>query len=85
MEHLTAIMAAMECELEPQDYPTHMDGVHGWKCVVWSGCLQDRQVVHCHGTYGHDYPFHNRYIEGVTIMWDFMKTQARTPTSSRAE
>merc|ERR1712002_59296 len=32
MDHLMAIMDSMNCNLEPQSYPTHMDGVHGWTC-----------------------------------------------------
>jgi len=77
-EHLAAIREKMNCKPDPLPYQTHMDGVHGWTCSLWSGCDEGKEVVHCHGEYGHDYPFSNRYIEGVMIIWDFMKTHART-------
>lgn len=80
MDHLMAVMESMNCNLEPQPYPTHMDGVHGWTCSQWGGCDQGKEVVHCHGEYTHDYPFNNRYIEGVMIIWDFMKSHAKTGT-----
>jgi len=78
MDHLMAIMDSMNCNLEPQSYPTHMDGVHGWTCSLWTGCDEGKEVVHCHGEYTHDYPFHNRYIEGIIILWDFMKSHSKT-------
>ena len=58
-------------------YNTHMDGVEGWNCVQWSGCDQGKEVVHCNAVYGHDYPFSSQRIEGLKIMWDFMKTHSR--------
>jgi len=73
MDHLKAIMATMNCDPEPQPYPTHMDGVHGWSCSQWAGCDEGKEVVHCHGEYGHGYPFYNRNLEGIMILWDFMK------------
>jgi len=73
-EHLLAIREWMGCSPDPLPYPTHMDGVHGWVCSRWGGCRGGKEVVHCHGEYDHDYPFNNRYIEGVIILWDFMKT-----------
>ena len=81
MDHLMAIMSSMNCNSEPQPYPTHMDGDLGWTCSQWGGCDEGKEVVHCHGKYDHDYPFHNRYIEGVMIIWDFMKSHAKTRTS----
>jgi len=77
MEHLQSIMTTMHCNSEPQPYPTHMDGVHAWACSQWGGCDEGKEVVHCHGEYTHDYPFHNRYIEGIMILWDFMKTHSK--------
>ena len=58
-------------------YPTDMDGIDAWRCNIWSDCLDGKEVVHCTGDYGHDYPFSEEtpsYIGGVRIMWDFMKT-----------
>ena len=73
MQHLNNILSFMNCNMESEDYPTHMDGSHGFKCDLWTGCDQGKEVVQCNGNWTHDYPFHNRYIEGVMILWDFMK------------
>ena len=80
MDHLKAIMATMNCNPEPQPYPTHMDGVHAWSCSKWGGCDEDKEVVHCHGEYDHGYPFYNRNLEGIMILWDFMKKHPRAET-----
>jgi len=77
MDHLMSVMSSMNCDLEPQTYPTHMDGVHGWSCSRWDGCDEGKEVVHCHGEYGHNYPFSSRYIEGIMIIWDFMKAHKK--------
>ena len=42
------------------------------QCPV--GWHLDKEVDQCNGNWTHDYPFSNRYIEGVKILWDFMKT-----------
>ena len=74
MDHLLKVTAAMNCEPETQVYPTHMDGVDGWGCVMWTGCDGGNEVVHCEASYGHDYPFNYGQIgEGLKIIWDFMK------------
>ena len=78
MEHLMKVMTSMNCDMDAKTYPTHMDGVHGWTCSQWTGCDENKEVVHCHGEYTHDYPFNNRYIEGIIILWDFMKSHPRT-------
>ena len=74
MRHLNDILNHMNCNLESTNYPTHMDGVHGFNCQRWNGCDLGKEVVHCNGNWTHDYPFHNRYIEGINILWDFMKS-----------
>jgi len=76
-ELLAGIREEMTCSPDPVPYTTHMDGVHGWSCWVWFGCTGEKEVVACTGDYGHDNPFHGRYIEGVKIQWDFMKTHKR--------
>merc|ERR550539_1362859 len=78
MIHLNNVLRSMNCNLDSEPFPTHMDGVHGWSCQSWTGCDLGKQVVQCHAEYDHDYPFHNRYIEGLKIMWDFMKTHPQT-------
>ena len=74
MEYLTEVIQHMNCDPASSVYPTHMDGSHGFNCQVWGGCDQGKEVVQCNGNWTHDYPFSNRYIEGVKILWDFMKT-----------
>jgi len=56
-------------------WPTGMDGVQDFDCIIHSGCTGGAEVVACTAKYGHDYPFghNNRYIEGSRIMWQFMK------------
>jgi len=67
----------LECgPAEP--WPTAMDNVQDFVCLVHSGCRGGGEVVHCQGVYGHDYPFGpDRYIEGPRIMWDFMKSHPK--------
>ena len=77
LDHLTKVLTSMNCDLTSSVYNTHMDGVEGWNCVQWSGCDQGKEVVHCNAVYGHDYPFSSQRIEGLKIMWDFMKTHSR--------
>merc|ERR1712117_848863 len=51
-----------------------------WSCKIWSDCVDEKEVVHCTGDYGHDYPFSQEtpsYIGGVQIMWDFMKAHRK--------
>ena len=54
-----------------------MDGSHAWVCRLWSGCDGGKEVVQCNAEYGHGYPFSNRLIEGVKILWDFMKAHPK--------
>ena len=71
---------ALECNNSSSVYPTNMDGIDGWSCVVWSGCVDGKEVVHCNGLYGHDYPFRNenpRYIGGFKILWNFLKNHRK--------
>ena len=77
MDHIARITEHMNCDPEAREYPTHMDGSHGWVCQLWTGCDNGKEVVQCNADYGHDYPFHNRYIEGVKILWDFMKVHPK--------
>ena len=78
MDHLLKVTSAMNCGPETQVYPTHMDGVDGWGCIMWTGCDGGNEVVHCEASYGHDYPFNYGQIsEGLKIIWDFMKRHAR--------
>ena len=55
-----------------------MDGVDEWGCEIYSGCVSGREVVHCTGNHGHDYPFRGDYKEGLKIMWDFLKGHRKT-------
>ena len=73
MIHLGKVLEHMNCEPQSVPYLTHMDGHHGFNCQLWSGCDQGKEVVQCNGNWTHSYPFHNRYIEGIIILWDFMK------------
>ena len=77
LDHLKAIMASMNCDPQPRLYPTHMDGNNGWACNLWDGCDNGKEVVHCHGNYHHEYPFHHKYVEGIKILWNFMKTHSK--------
>jgi len=64
---------AFDCE-PAQQWPTYMDGVKNFTCIIHTGCTDGGEIVHCHARYGHDYPFGpDRYIESSRIMWDFMK------------
>ena len=74
MDHLTKVMASMNCGETSSVYPTHMDGVEGWSCHIWTGCDGGNEVVHCNADYNHDYPFNGQYVEGLKIIWDFMKS-----------
>lgn len=59
-------------------WPTSMDGVQGFTCLIHSECRGGGEVVHCNANYGHDYPFGpDRYIEGSRIMWNFMKAHPK--------
>ena len=61
-------------------YSTDMDGVDDWACNIWSDCDSGKEIVHCTGFYGHDYPFSGEmpsYVGGIKIMWDFMKTHRK--------
>ena len=49
-----------------------------WSCQIWSGCDEGKEVVSCTANYGHDYPFSGQFVEGLKIMWDFMKTHSKT-------
>ena len=77
MEHLKQIITHMNCNPEAQEYPTHMDGTDGWVCQLWSGCDAGKEVVQCNANYGHDYPFSSSYIDGVQILWNFMKAHPK--------
>ena len=69
-------------------YPTDMDGVDEWACNIWSGCVNEKEIVHCTGRYGHDYPFSGEtpsYVGGIKIMWDFMKTHRKNETKITAK
>ena len=44
MIHLNNVLQSMNCNMESEPYPTHMDGVHGWTCQSWTGCDQGKQV-----------------------------------------
>ena len=71
---------ALECNNSSSAYPTDMDGIDGWSCVVWSDCVDGKEVVHCNGLYGHDYPFRDdnpKYIGGFRILWNFMKSHRK--------
>ena len=76
-DHLDRLMASMNCEPASSSYPTAMDGVDGWACVQWSGCDQDKEVVSCNASYGHDYPFGEQRIEAIKILWEFMKNHPK--------
>ena len=78
MDHLMKVMRSMNCGETSEVYPTHMDGVDMWSCQKWSGCDGGNEVVHCNANYGHDYPFFGQYVEGLKIMWNFMKTHKNT-------
>ena len=63
-----------------RSYPKDMDGVDEWACNIWTDCVDGKEIVHCTGLYGHDYPFSGEtpsYIGGVRIMWDFMKAHRK--------
>eukprot|EP00092_Neocalanus_flemingeri_P106267 GFUD01136336.1.p1 GENE.GFUD01136336.1~~GFUD01136336.1.p1 ORF type:complete len:267 (-),score=51.33 GFUD01136336.1:126-926(-) len=65
-----------------QSWPTAMDGIDNFKCIIHSGCRGGGEIVHCHYAghdyAGHDYPFGpNQYINGAQIMWSFMKTHRK--------
>ena len=78
LHHLTQVLTSMHCDLTSSEYNTHMDGVEGWSCVQWSGCDQEKTVVHCTGEYGHGYPFApDNKVEGLRILWDFMKAKSK--------
>ena len=73
-------VSALECNNGSSVYPTDMDGVDGWSCVIWSGCVDGNEVVHCNGLYGHDYPFRDqnpRYLVGFKILWNFLKNHRK--------
>ena len=50
MIHLNNVLRSMNCSLESEIFPTHMDGVHGWVCHTWTGCDQGKQVEATHST-----------------------------------
>jgi len=75
--HLKKVMSSMNCDEGSTEYPTHMDGVEGWTCERWGGCDGGHEVVFCKGDQGHDYPFWPDYVEGLKIMWDFMKSHPK--------
>jgi len=59
-------------------WPTFMDGVQGFSCIIHAGCLGGGEVVACNAKYGHDYPFApDRYIESARLMWSFMKSHPK--------
>jgi len=77
-DHLTKVLSSMNCNNDSSVYPTSMDGVDMWSCQIWSGCDEGKEVVSCTANYGHDYPFSGQIVEGLKIMWDFMKTHSKT-------
>ena len=64
MDHIVQITEHMNCDPVAREYPSHMDGSHGWVCHLWGDCDGGN------ANYGHDFPFHNRYIK---ILLDFMR------------
>ena len=78
MIYLTDLLTTMHCHLESSDYTTDMDGVDGWNCVIWTGCDEGKEVVHCNANWGHMYPFQGR-VEAFRIIWQFMKDHPLTP------
>ena len=46
----------LECGAS-ESWPTAMDGRQNFECIIHSGCRGGGEIVHCHGNYGHDYPF----------------------------
>ena len=74
--HLTNLVTGMNCNTDSDVYSTEMDGQAGWGCVVWRGCDEGKEVVHCSGYYGHYYPFWGS-IEGFNIIWKFMKNHKK--------
>lgn len=66
------------CILPGEAWPTPMDGVDGWACIVWGGCTDGVEVVGCTGGHGHNYPFaEDSRIEAAKILWSFMKSHAK--------
>ena len=60
--------------LLPQEpWPTAMDNVQDFVCLVHSGCRGGGEVVHCQGVYGHDYPFGpDRWLQSLedqSVSW----------------
>ena len=80
MTYLTDLLTTMNCNLQSSDYRTDMDGEEGWSCVIWSGCDQEKEVVHCKANWGHMYPFQGR-VEAFRIIWQFMKDHPLAPQS----
>ena len=80
MTYLTDLLTTMNCNLQSSDYRTDMDGEEGWGCVIWTGCDQEKEVVHCKANWGHMYPFQGR-VEAFRIIWQFMKDHPLAPQS----
>lgn len=81
-DHLSNVMSSMNCNDVSSVYPTPMDGVDMWSCQIWSGCDEGKEVVSCTANYGHDYPFPGQFIEGLKIMWHFMKSHPKSASHS---
>ena len=77
MVYLTHILNTMNCDMESSDYQTEMDGEEGWNCIIWTGCDEGKEVVHCNGAWPHMYPFLGG-VEGFRIMWRFLKDHPLT-------
>ena len=75
--YLATIATHLNCQ-GTDVYPTHMDGVDGLNCNIYTGCDGGAELVLCTGEWGHDYPFAGQYIETLKIMWDFMKAHPNT-------
>ena len=79
MSYLRDLVTTMDCDPESSPYPTSLDGEMGWECVVWRGCREGVEVVHCRGHWAHEYPF-NATAPPFQIMWNFFKTHPNTLT-----
>jgi len=82
-EYMDFIADAYRCSAW-ESWPTSMDGVNGWRCLVRQQCQGGVQIVSCIGDHGHVYPFNesDHPEEAARILWEFFATNpSKTKTN----
>ena len=67
--------STMACSGE-ELYPTIYDGEYGFQCLI-NSCNNQKEIVHCFGEWGHEYPVPGNAEASVRVAYEFMMNHPR--------